>query len=91
MGSFKSEPTYWGLVMVFETNMDGFAQVIVLLWEAAPFGENRYYGEKYVLGFATIFREVVCVKATSACIPRAKVSQQSIACNEISVIFFTCY
>lgn len=25
--SFKTEPTYWGLVMVFQTNMDGFAQV----------------------------------------------------------------
>lgn len=52
---------------------------------------NRYYGEKYVLGLAIIFREVVCVKATSACMPGAKVSQQSIACNEIIVIFFTCY
>lgn len=51
LGSFRTEPTYWGLVMVFETNMDGFAQVIVLpLGRIVTMGRGMFLVSQQFLG-----------------------------------------
>lgn len=48
LGSFRTEPTYWGLVM---TNMDGFAQVIVLpLGRIVTMGRSMFLVSQQFLG-----------------------------------------